>query len=245
MRGSHDRKRTKGRNRAQVFDPMLHTRILDADTHPDIRRPCNLPGQLSQAGAALGENLKRMLRAILHRSKHPPDELQRHMFVKEVAHRVDEDQSRLAPALRQLDGVRMQCDLEALPIPGIAHGLQAQRQALRVTALTVTGAHLRASRHGIPGRFCPLDVRALSHRYGLKMFCAILSAVGEPLGFPAAKHSRYNGTFREFRSGSGLSATAVNTVFSRSTKSRPIVAKSAPFVLISSSPNSVRSTRRG
>lgn len=54
------------------------------------------------------------------------------------------------------------------------------------------------------------------------MCCAILTAVGAPLGLEAAKHKRYIGAFFELRSGKGLSATLAKTEPKRFTKYFPM-----------------------
>jgi hypothetical protein len=74
----------------------------------------------------------------------------RNLLVKEVGHRVDEDQARLFPLEWVLENVRMEGDLEAVGVLGYAHALQPLSHPLGVAMLTPFG-HPAAPCHRIPG----------------------------------------------------------------------------------------------
>src|SRR5579885_1271146 len=98
-----------------------------------------------------------MLRAVAHGGKHTADKLQRHALMEQVAHGVDEDQTRLTPAFRQIDEIGMQRDVESVAISVRAHRLQSMRQTLGITVLA-SSADLRATGHRVPCRLCPFYV---------------------------------------------------------------------------------------
>ena len=89
-----------------------------------------------------------MLRACAHRRKHALNELEWNLLMEQIAHRVDKNKSRLAPALWQFNQVFVQSELKAIVIPRIAHRLQPKRQALGVQRfLHLLAAHPLSQLH--------------------------------------------------------------------------------------------------
>lgn len=76
------------------------------------------------------------------------------LFMKQIAHRIDKYHLRLLPAERHRQHVRMQRDLESMPIIRLIHCTQATCHPFGIAVFT-TGADLRAARYGIPGAFGP------------------------------------------------------------------------------------------
>ena len=90
--------------------------ILHAHPHPDVRRPGEPIGQLAQAVASLGQDLKGMLRRVEHRIERARDELERHILMEQIAHRVDEDHSGTLPLQRCRQKILMQRQVEAIAV---------------------------------------------------------------------------------------------------------------------------------
>ena len=65
---------------------------------------------LSHSFWSFAQNLKCVLRTERHHREHPVYEVVRHTLVEQVAHAVDEDPSRLAPAKWLVEAVREQAD---------------------------------------------------------------------------------------------------------------------------------------
>ena len=119
----------------QVGDSMHIVLRLDADTHPDVIRPFYLGAEFQQALGAFGEHLERVPRCAAHDRECLLDELDRHIAVEQVAHRVDEDDLGLFPTQRRFQGVLMQGEREAVSIVGLPHGLESPRHAFGVAVL--------------------------------------------------------------------------------------------------------------
>lgn len=64
-----------------------------------------------------------MVRTVGHRREDSADELRRRAVVEQVVHRIDEDPTRLTPAFRQLEEVRVQGDRAPVTVARKAHGL--------------------------------------------------------------------------------------------------------------------------
>lgn len=80
------------RNGAQVIHPEGVAVVLDAHTHPDVGRPVQVLRERGEPLGALGEYLVGVPGRVGHDLEHPPDEVQRHLRVEQIAHRVHEDQ---------------------------------------------------------------------------------------------------------------------------------------------------------
>lgn len=84
------------------------------------------------------------------------------VFVKEVAHRVDEDLPRASPVQRLLKLLGHQSQVEPL-LEGVPrHAAETLREHLRVAELAAR-THLDAASHRIPSCVRPLDGRAITH----------------------------------------------------------------------------------
>ena len=80
-----------------------------------------------------------MLRCPLHHVEDLQDEIERDVLVEQVAHRIDEDHARLPPMQRQIEHVRMERELKAVTVVGLAHGAEPLRHALGVAVLGSPG----------------------------------------------------------------------------------------------------------
>lgn len=107
--------------------------------------------------APLRQHLKGMLRTLLHRLEYAANEPERHVRMKQVAHRVHENPPRRFPRARQIKRVFVQRHSKAPAVAVIPHRSQTQRQAFGIAVLAA-GADLRATRHRIPRRLCPFDM---------------------------------------------------------------------------------------
>lgn len=103
-----------------------------------------------------------MLGAFLHCLKDAANEPQRHIWMKQIAHRVHENPSRLFPRVRQIENVFMERDTKPSPVAMIPHCAQAQREPLGITVLAA-GADLCATRYRVPRRLGPFDVGICCH----------------------------------------------------------------------------------
>ena len=135
---------------------------LHRHTHPNIRGPAQIGGELGQPLRPLGEDLERVPRGPLHRAEYPLNERERDFLVEEVAHAVDEDPPGLLPCERKLKPVRPQAEVEALLVGMPRDAAPALREGLGVAVLAPR-ADLVAAGHGVPRRVRPLDGRLLAH----------------------------------------------------------------------------------
>lgn len=82
--------------------------------------------------------------------------------MKEVAHGIDKDCSRLLPAMGHFEQMRMQSNPEAVGIVATAGSFEAKRETFGV-AVTAAYADFGASGDRIPCRFGPFDFRLPCH----------------------------------------------------------------------------------
>ena len=90
---------------------------------------------------------------------HPADLLDiviRHVDVKEIAHRVDEDFARLSPAERIAEFFRDESKIEALFERVIGNAAESLGESFGVT-MSATGTDFRAATDGIPRGVSPFD----------------------------------------------------------------------------------------
>lgn len=91
--------------------------------------------QRQQPPRALGQDLERMLGRLGHHAKDSLDIVERHVLVKEIAHRVDEHAAGLCPPERLFQLMRHQTQIEAL-LEGMArHATEALSKGLGVAVL--------------------------------------------------------------------------------------------------------------
>jgi len=51
-----------------------------------------------------------------HHGEHLLNEVEGHVLVEEIAHRVDEDELRARPVERRIQGARVRCNAEPVPV---------------------------------------------------------------------------------------------------------------------------------
>lgn len=151
-------------DRAQVVDTEGVPVVLDAHAHPDVGGPVQIGSERGEPLGTLGEYLIGVPGRVGHDREHPLDEIQGHLRVEEIAHRVDEDQPRRSPAVGRGQCVLVQGQGEAGPaglrvavvlVLGQPHRLEAAGERQRVTVVAPR-RHSVAPRGGIPGRVGPL-----------------------------------------------------------------------------------------
>ena len=159
------------RHGAQVIYPEGVAVVLDAHAHPDVGRPVQAGCQRGEPLRALGEYLVGVPGCVGHDLEHPPDEIQRHLWVEQIAHRVHEHKPRRPPPVGCVQGFLMQGQGEAgaagpripvVPVLGQPHCLEALGERERV-AVVAPRRDPVATRGGIPGRVSPLDARPVAH----------------------------------------------------------------------------------
>src|SRR5262245_53109550 len=74
--------------------------IFDADAHPDVWRPWEIGEKRLQTLRPFGQDLILMPVRAVHHLEGPLNVLKRHIVVKQIAHRIDEDALRLLPTER-------------------------------------------------------------------------------------------------------------------------------------------------
>jgi hypothetical protein len=87
---------------------------------------------------------------------------QRHVVVKKIAHRVDENRLRLLPPERELKSIGVQRQSKPIRIFLLPHFLQAIRHSLGITVIA-SRAQCIAPRRRIPSGLCPLNRRFMRH----------------------------------------------------------------------------------
>lgn len=97
-----------------------------------------------------------------HHLSDAPDVVGWNAFVKEVAHRIDEDLARASPVQRLLKLLGHQSQVKALLERVSRHAAETLREQLRVAKFAAR-AHLRAAANGVPRRVRPLNRRAVAH----------------------------------------------------------------------------------
>ncbi len=91
-----------------------------------------------------------------HRIEYRLDELERHVWMEEVGHRIHEDKPRPLPLKRLVEPLRSELEIEPSLIRVAGNSSKAFGKRLGV-AMSAAGAHLGTTGHGIPGRFGPFD----------------------------------------------------------------------------------------
>src|SRR5689334_12309190 len=85
------------------------------------------------------------------------------VFVKEVAHRVDEDLARASPVQRLLELLGHQSQVEPMLEGMSRHAAETLTEHLRVAEFAAR-THFRAAADRVPRRVRPLNRRAVAHR---------------------------------------------------------------------------------
>jgi hypothetical protein len=74
--------------------------ILDAHAHPNIFMPWEFPSKLDESLRSLRQDLKRMPVGSSHHIKNTAYEIQGHVRMEKIAHRIDKDLPRMSPPQR-------------------------------------------------------------------------------------------------------------------------------------------------
>jgi hypothetical protein len=140
--------------------------ILDADAEGNgsqVGHPSQFTAQqLPEPIVPFGEDLEHMPVGPLHDVANARDVVDRNVFVKEVAHRVDENLSRAAPVQWLIELFRNESEIETLLERVSWHSAESFCEQLRIAELAAR-THLRAAPDRIPRCVRPLDGRAIAH----------------------------------------------------------------------------------
>jgi len=79
---------------SELPNSIDHVRVFNACSHPNVVRPLEEAIEFEHAVWSLGQDLKSVLRTASHDIHHTLNEVERDIFVKEVAHRVHKDYAR-------------------------------------------------------------------------------------------------------------------------------------------------------
>ena len=105
------------------------------------------------------KNLESVPTSLVHHLEDLHDEVIGHLLVKEVAHGIHKDHTRLTPRHRYEQRPRVDCDLEAVPVLRLAHGLEPSGHSFSVAVLAAN-AELRAAGYRVPRSFRPFNARS-------------------------------------------------------------------------------------
>jgi len=105
---------------------------------------------LQEAAGAFGQDLEAVLGGAGHDVENFLDEIEGDIFMKEVAHGVDEDGARLFPAEGDIESLGLEGQAEAVAVVGLAHGAEAAGESFGVAVLAA-GADFGAAGDGVPG----------------------------------------------------------------------------------------------
>ena len=154
-----------GGSLAKVIHAERVATRLNAHAHPKVRRPVQLICNSAQSLRSLGEHLVGVLRRLSDDIEDLRDELDGHVLMEEVAHRVHEDETGSVPTLRHIKGRGMEGEPEARAArPGVAvvlvldraHRLEPLGQSERVAVVAARRGTV-AARGRVPRRLSPLD----------------------------------------------------------------------------------------
>ena len=122
-----------------------------------------LPDEIAHQRTALGENLIDVPIGPFHRIEYLPDVLVGYLLMKQIAHRVHEDELRTPPMQRLLYTLRPQGQVET----GFERMALDPAKTLGKpfgVAMIASGADLRAARNRVPGAVRPLDGAFQRHK---------------------------------------------------------------------------------
>jgi len=91
---------------SQMVDPLRPALILDGDAHPDVLWPRQEGSHSQQAFWPLRQYLESVPTGERHCAEDLSNKRRWHFVVEEIAHRVDEDESRPLPKQRLTDSLR-------------------------------------------------------------------------------------------------------------------------------------------
>ena len=140
--------------------------VLDGDPEPHMDRasagPVALPKKVAHEGRAFREYLKSVPRRALHRIEDAIDKILGNVLMEKVAHGIHEDHARRSPAERLLQSLWTQSQIEASLEWMTRSTTKSFGEALGIAVIT-SGADLRATGDGVPGRVSPFDGCRASH----------------------------------------------------------------------------------
>jgi hypothetical protein len=154
------KKANSGRRLLEVPHARQLGTVLHGYTEPHVHRPgcvaVTLAKEIAHERGALAEDLVGVPIGPLHGVKDARDKFVRDFLVKEIAHGIHEDHSRLPPPERLLQPLGPQGQIKS-GLKGMARrATKALRKSLGVTVVA-PGADLGAAGYRIPRRIGPLD----------------------------------------------------------------------------------------
>lgn len=172
-----------------MVNALDHVEGLDRDAHPEVVGPVELVGDPCHPVRALRQHLVGVLRRLTNDVEDVAYEVQRHLGVEEIAHRVHEHDLRGPPAVGLIQRGRVERHRKprsrrsrvaiVLVLLG-AHRLQSLRQSQRVTIVAARG-HTVTPGHRVPSDLGPLNRTV--RRHGSPLF----GHRSRPDGGPATK----------------------------------------------------------
>lgn len=111
---------------------------------------------------ALRDDLKRVPVCALHCTADLCDEACGDIRVEQIAHRIDENPKRFAPAQRLIEFLRNESKIEAALVRMASHPTKALGKSLSV-AMLAARTDLGAAAHRVPCGVCPLYCRSTRH----------------------------------------------------------------------------------
>ena len=148
-----------------MVDPVDDVGGLHRHSHPEVVRPIELVSNTREPVCSFGQHLVSVLRRRADDIEHVRYEVERHLGVEQVAHRVHEHDLRCSPPQWLLQCTRMDGDTEAGPgRPRVAvvlvlfgaHRFESFCQRERVAVVTARSDAVAAGDR-VPGDLGPLD----------------------------------------------------------------------------------------
>jgi hypothetical protein len=148
------------RHPSEVIGTTNPPLVLDRHAHPDIRGPGEACGDLGEVLVALGEDLESMALGPNHYVEHPLDELKWDVRMKQIAHRVDEDDPWPFPLERLVESAGPKAQVESLLVRMAWNPPPTFGKRFGVAVRAARG-HLRAPGHRVPRGLRPFDCAAV------------------------------------------------------------------------------------
>jgi hypothetical protein len=106
-----------------MFDAISIVRILHTHAHPDIVVPGQFPYDFDKSFRPLRQNLERVPIGLSHYIEDTAYEIQGHVRMKKITHRIDKDLPRLIPSQRLVKHIGLESDSEIVPVPRLPHSM--------------------------------------------------------------------------------------------------------------------------
>src|SRR5579864_5717917 len=140
--------------------------ILDGGAKPNMRWRRSFcvtrVDVVAKTRAAFRQNLEFVPVRLFHGVENAIDELEGDFLVEEIAHRIDEDHLWFAPPQRLIQPLWTKLEVEAIFKGVSGDPAEPLREALGV-AVIAASADFRATRHRVPRRVGPFDLRSRCH----------------------------------------------------------------------------------